>query len=58
MFTIVFHFPYNDMYLNKFIGYQSELNDNVLKFNTKAEAKDYAQEKTGKYGFGIVELKD
>ena len=47
MFTIVFHFPYNDMYLNKFIGYQSELNDNVLKFNTKAEAKDYAQEKLG-----------
>lgn len=55
--TVVFHFPLQDVYPNVFNGYQSELDENVKTFKHKADALTFAHEKAGKYGFNVFPTK-
>lgn len=52
--TICFHFPNEDLYPSKFSGYQKSLDENVLIWDKKSEAKEFAEDHAGKYGFSII----
>jgi len=55
--SVVFHFPSEDVYPNKFNGYQSKLDENVRTFRHKADALIFAHEKAGKYSYNVFPTK-
>lgn len=52
--TICFNFPMGDVYPCRDGSYQEELDEEVMTWNDKKKAEDYAREKCTKYGWHLM----